>query len=468
MLAFGASDLFTVTGEAEITGAALALPAAALPAADLGDAAGVGALLLELGSGLAASWPGESPAAPLGSALVLLDHGRLAITALTPPAGGQRTRPALQGASAPAAFGYTRRHRQPVHFTSTTDGESVATSVSAEVRLPQPVDVTGDRVGARLPDAQLVITTRPTGERTLQMVGPVDTTDTRPRAFALTNAVLRVSAPHAAGIMGRLDGDILVQGQAIAAYDLQGALPSLPDPYATNAGLTERLGAGRRGTLVSRFQFGPGGEQLDFLLPRDLQLDVPGPGAAVEWAAVVPQSKDDPDGLAVKAAGPVFTFERQPKVVLLDVSSNASRFGVALRPPADRGRTVADGPLRPAQVANMDLAVDGRLLVLLTLPAVQWEPVRQEPGPEPFPEEVRFANSGVPTTVDVPSVDLVPVNPLAAYRTITANFAAPQPRESRARIHPALSGWSPRPGFPRPPETTAAPPSARSGPPPVT
>jgi hypothetical protein len=65
---------------------------------------------------------------------------------------------------------------------------------------------------------------------------------------------------------------------------------------------------------------------------------------------------------------------------------------------------------------------------------VQWEPLRNIPGPEPFPEEVRFLNSGVPTVVDVPTVQLVPVTPLDAYETILTNFAGQHPTPSAARF----------------------------------
>jgi hypothetical protein len=143
--------------------------------------------------------------------------------------------------------------------------------------------------------------------------------------------------------------------------------------------------------------------------------------------------------LAAKAIGDTFRFEQQPRLILLDVSTNVSQFGVALRPPDDdRVAASLSGPTphRPLSVVGLDLAVDGRALVLLTLPAVQWEPVESEPVPDDpaFPSRLSFENSGVPALVDVPTVNLVPVRPDAALDSILENFARPDPQPTRARF----------------------------------
>lgn len=445
------SKLFVADGEADIAAAGLALPAASIAPADLGTASGVGALMLRLERGLRARWTGEASAADLGEAVLLLDESRLAFSAGAALANGRATRPTLAHASAPAEWVMTRRDRAPVHYLAAADGtELVIQSVDAELRLPMPVDVAGNRVGARLLSAQSMLLLHPDGRRDMLVGGLcVVAKPPRPRAFGLTNAVLRATEPLAAVLIGRLgDDDAIVKGRAILAYGLTSVLPSLPDPYAANLGLGKRGEDGLQGVLLSHYSFAPTGEKLEFVLP---------PGAAVDPSALQSAQAADFATTNVAAApnpatasgaardtsmmavndrlGDALDFERQPKIVLLDVSSNASRFGVAMRPPnADARESMAQQPLKPTAVRDLDLTVDGRLLVLLTLPAVQWEPVRSQPGPEPFPDEVRFANSGVPTIIDVPSVNLVPVNPLAAYKTIVENFAQAAPRPANARF----------------------------------
>ena len=433
-----ASKLFEPNGSAPIAAAGLALPAALIAPADLATASGVGALMLSLDGGLSAHWHTQPRVAALGTSLLMLDTSRLALTAQAVRAAGDTVRPALAAALPPGAVSWSWLDRTAVHYFAMADGsEAVAFSAAADLRLPKPVDVGGNRVGARLPAAIMIVNTTAEGAFGLQLFGlaasnPAD----RGIAFALTNAILRVTRPVGVLLAARFEGNTLVEGQALTVHGLSGLLPSLPDPYAANTNLDRRFGVRNQGNLSSRYRFGAAGDEVGFVLPPGVQVDAPVPssdfasGLNITGTATSAHAADSRHD-----RGDLFDFEGQPRIVLLDVSSNASRFGVALRPPRREDAAQASAiALKPPQVTALDLAVDGRMLVLLTLPAVQWEPVRAEPGFEPFPDEVRFANSGVPTILDVPSVELVPVNPLAAYRTILDNFAGPGPLPSRARF----------------------------------
>ncbi|MDQ1922014.1 hypothetical protein [Massilia pseudoviolaceinigra] len=429
-----ASTLFAPSGAAPIAAAGLALPAAVIDPANLGQASGAGALMLELERGLSATWHGEPRPVELGPVLILLDETRLAVSGQAARATGRALRPPLAPLSAPATLAYARIDRSAVHFVTGADGlASVTLTARVDVRLPKPVDVAGNRVGMTLPAAQVVIATTLAGQRSLSVSGlALAPQQQRAIAFALTNAVMRATRPRAFFMMGRLEGERIVEALALTAYGMGGLLPSLPDPYAANTPLgTPFAAAGGQGFLLSQFRFGPGGETLSFVLPQSVAVAPPLAGPGFANVAVPPTLS-----AAVNVNyGDLFDFEAQGKVVLLDVSSNASRFGVAVRPPRRENQdTFGGAPLKPVTVQGLDLSLDGRMLVLLTLPAVQWEPVRNVPGPEPFPDEVRFANSGVPTTIDVPSVELVRINPLAAYDTILDNFAQDNPRPSRARF----------------------------------
>ncbi|NHZ80227.1 hypothetical protein F2P44_13230 [Massilia sp. CCM 8695] len=427
------SALFTPSGAAPVAAAGLALPAAPIDPANLGQASGAGALMLELEPGLGATWHAEPRPVELGPVLILLDETRLAISGLAARASGRALRPPLAPMSAPATLAYARIDKSALHFLAGSDGaESVTLTARVEVRLPKPVDVAGNRVGLTLAAAQLVIATTLAGQRSLSVSGlALARPQEQAIAFALTNAVMRATRPRAFFMMGRLDGERIVEGLALTAYGMGGLLPSLPDPYAANTPLGTPFAAAGQGYLLSQFQFGPAGEKLGFVLPQSLAVVPPLAGPGFAGVGVPPTVS----ATAALNVGDLFDFEAQTKIVLLDVSSNASRFGVAVRPPR-RGKqdSVSSAPLKPVTVQGLDLSLDGRMLVLLTLPAVQWEPVRNVPGPEPFPDEVRFANNGVPATIDVPGVELVRINPLAAYDTILGNFALDHPQPSRARF----------------------------------
>jgi hypothetical protein len=433
-----ASEHFAPSGEAMIALAGLALPVAAIAPDDLGEAAGVGALMLELEPGLVARWDEGKRAVSLGASTLLLDRERLAFTGAAVRSLGEARRLLLT--STPGGdLALARRDEGPVsYFTGPDGGESVVLEALADLRMPRPVTVAGDRVELRLPAASVTSTRAADGVTTLSVAGMAAPPDPkRPLAFALSNAVLRASQPFGGLVTGQLEGDAIVDGLAILGYRLQGLQPSLPDPYASNLTLDRRFGAGDRGVLVSALRWGAV-SSLTFQLPAGVVFDgvaettaFAGQGGSVATASV--------SGAQLAATfdriGDLLDFERLPKIVLLDVSTAASRLGVALRPPRDaNGEFVDFSELKPPQVAGLDLAVDGRMMVLLMLPSVQWEPVRAVPGPEPFPDEVRFANSGVPTIVDVPSVALVPMTPLGAHETLLKNFADPAPRASRARF----------------------------------
>jgi hypothetical protein len=434
-----ASVLFVPSGQARIRAAGLALPAAVVAPGNLGEASGVGALMLEMNAGLAATWQGERRSVRLGETLLLLDGTRLSFTSRETRAENDVVRLRLPFSEA-AGLTYTRLDKTSVLYLTVSNGaEWVTLSAAVDVRLPKPVDVTGGCLGSRLPQTRLVISSTVGGERTLLLSGLTAVLpQERPAAFALTNAVLRVTRPRAFLLVALLQDDAIAEGLALTAYGLRGLLPSLPDPYAANTVLGPRFDARSQGYLLSQFAFSDTGQELRFALPPNVAVVPPlaGPGFAA------PSPTMDARGLIAagelaRAHGDIFEFEGQSKIILVDVSTNASRFGVAVRPPRRDDRQ--DAPrqqqaLHAPQVQGLDLAVDGRMLVLLTLPSVQWEPVRAVPGPEPFPDEVRFANSGVPTTVDVPSVELIPVNPLAAYDAIVENFAQKSPQASRARF----------------------------------
>jgi hypothetical protein len=139
------------------------------------------------------------------------------------------------------------------------------------------------------------------------------------------------------------------------------------------------------------------------------------------------------------------------QLALLDVSSNADQFGVALGVP--------QGELEPAgpafTIENLALTTAGANAKTFLLPQFQWEPVynlfnKQIPA---VPEGFLFSrNDGGPTMAGANSVTLVPVAPLAvaaeivnafAHEQTTASvlFTLPFGIQAVAGLNPANSGY---------------------------
>ncbi len=462
-----ASAGFRPSGAAIIDGAAWALPAAVIAPADLGEASGVGALMLDLAPGLTTLWTGQTAPVRLGSTRLFLDESRLAVIAGAAQGYAVAQHPSLPGSLGRGRFDLTWAKTFPMsYFAQASGSEALVTAASVAVSLETPVDVNGDRIAANAPTAQVAFIETASG-RFLLAQADIRNDDSHSLAFGLTNAVLRASHPIGFLLIAGYDGMQTGAGALSIGYALFGLLPSLPDPYATNvtAGRGRERGDGAGGArLTSITRWTDTAASLEFLLPAGTfvptatfagsdamaaprsssSIRAGGPSGAAGMMAFVSDraavfNPAEESATATKALGDALEFERQPRLILLDVSSNVSQFGVALRPPSDRRSDVGvsqAGGVQPLAVKGLDLVADGRLMVLVTLPAVQWEPAEGEPVQEtpPFPPRVTFANSGVPTVIDVPTVNLVPVTPAAALDDITKNFAAPDPRPARARF----------------------------------
>ena len=133
---------------------------------------------------------------------------------------------------------------------------------------------------------------------------------------------------------------------------------------------------------------------------------------------------------ATTALGDALAFEQGAGLILLDVSTNAGQFGVAWDPSKRTTGAIA--------VENLTFVAEGTDVLLVTLPAVQWETVETIADPDPpgeaLPQWVDFNNSGVPTVFSVPTASLVPVYPTAAITTLIGNFAQRAPLTAQARF----------------------------------
>lgn len=446
------STVFQPSGTAPIVDAAWGLPVEVIDPAQLGQAEGAGALLLWLDPGLQATWLGQADAVEMGPSVLSVDSAQLSLGAAQ--AQGEH----VQQNPQPATGGHDRIGLAwdlsfPLSFFSEAAGsEALLTTANLSAVLSKPIDLGGEQLPIRSASALVAFIATDAG-RFVLMEGTLEPpSGAKVVAFALQNAVLRAGYPTAFLLYGSYDGVTIDVGKFVLTYVLFGIIPTLPDPYAASySSLRSFLDqAGQR--LLSIYSWQGGASTFDFLLTQSPQIAAGtapvGLLAASEPSALFSRGSENQWPIAIKALGEALAFEREHGLILLDVSTNVGQFGVALQ-------TLAEGQGNLG-IHAMSLQVGGSRLVLVTLPAVQWEAVETLADPDPtFPPRLGFANSGVPTLVGVPTVNLVPTYPAAALKQIVENFAAqtPAPAPARFTLPFGLVAWAElrpsEPGAPR-------------------
>ena len=463
-------------GSAPILGGGLALSSAVINPAQLGEAGGVGALMLDLAAGLTARVRSEPEFDALGPAILMLDATRLAVTALVAENKGPPIAVDLGLKAAHGRAEINRLSAAPLRYFAEAQGrETVVYSADVDMRPDLPRDVAGDRVPLKMPGAMMVLSWTTSG-RFMGVFGQV-VNAARHRCFQIKNALCSANEPAFAVLLGELDQGRIVKGGLWALYPLNAIVPTLPDPYASNVPL-HRTGKHRQtSVLVSRVTITDTAQDLEMLLsgppllpplakPADNPLTRIGIDAAGRGKT---KAKGEHDLNWQGALGRALEFETLPKLMLLDISSAAGQLGVALRPdlrdkrasiappekaPAEQGPGEQgpgeqgpgepgpgeQGPVphQPIGISDLSLEADSRYTVLLALPAVQWEPVvamPPDPGDAvPFPDRVVFLNSGVPTVVDVPDEGRVPIAPLPVYDKIRNSPGRTAHSQEKARF----------------------------------
>jgi hypothetical protein len=145
------SASFRPDGSAPIAGAGWALPAARIGSADLGEAAGVGALMLELHAGLSATWTGQADLVALGPTIIFLDEARLATVSAAAQGYSVAQKPQLPHPITRGGVALTWARTFPrSYFAQAAGSEAVFTAAAFAASFEKPVDVSGERV-AQLP-----------------------------------------------------------------------------------------------------------------------------------------------------------------------------------------------------------------------------------------------------------------------------------------------------------------------------
>lgn len=430
------SRLFQPEGRAGIQSSAWGLPVAVANPSTLGEASGSGNLILWLEKGLRAAWLGQPKPVALGPTVLMVDAARLAVIALSAGAQGAQQRFDLWEGSAPNTALLRWGQTFPLRFFSQVAGSEVLwTTTSFEAGLDLPLDVKGERLPLVSKSAQAIFVASSTGVLILVAAALEQPVGARRVGLGLANAVFVATPPNQCWLLARLNDGEAVAGTCALDFSRHALLPSLPDPYAVNLRSLARTLDQPGGTLRSIVTWGPVGARLDFILPPGAGNNLPAENrstATLAGAVDAPlaSSRAANDGVlpgAIKALGDATDFERRRRLILLDVSTRSDQFGVAFQIDRERGPSLS--------VREMQLHTRSQDVLLLTLPAVQWEALitESDPNDPSFPLRLGFANSGVPTLLTVPSVRLVPVHPKAALDQLVENFAldVPQPAQTR-------------------------------------
>jgi hypothetical protein len=433
-----ASTTFMPSASAPIDSAAWTVAVTTADPSLLGQAAGAGALALNLRPGLKATWQGQQRAAALGGCVISVDTQSLAMAAVAAQGEGIRLDPKL-GSSPADRLDLSWRTPFPIFFVAQASGsELLWTEARLDASFAKPVDVNGWRLPLHS-DAAIVVMLVSAAETLLIIEAALSGNTRNQIGFGLVNAVLDATPPTTLYFAAQFDGTSCTAGGALLIYRLLALLPTLPDPYASSAPSWTFIREGAARTLYSVLTWTKTAQTFDFLLPPTSTLPqlpaksgglIPGaPAEAGQTAGIVTTATDASPAFVAKQTGSLLNFEKLGPLVLLDMSTHIDQFGVAFGGASSETHpSLAIGDMR------LQLEADG--VTLVTVPAVQWEVVHteQDPGPGPFPEKLTFPNSGVPAFIRVPTATLIPVYPEAAIGRLVDNFASRTPASVASRF----------------------------------
>jgi len=460
-----ASSLASLTGGGDVKAAGWALPVTVAAPETLGPAAGAGGLALLVENVVVAFT--QQPPLPAGTTWLLAQPGLLTVAADAAIGTGPGRQVNLypdpdggSGVGGRATFRFADAF--PFRYLSSAAGaESVFAQAALDVSLDRPVTATGDRI-ALSATSGLVVFAQTAPATTLLLEAGVGEASAAPFSFALSNALVEVSSPEAFLVIAAITADSpsleAFAGGAAAVFPLASVLPTLPDPYASTvtpfaraaADIAQVRGdvAGARstggplllalvewdataGTVTPSLAFSLFGEQAPSLAQPATADTLPAENAYA--SVLVSRRPTDEQLLGELAVLANETAGSEPgPIALLDVSSAADQFGVRYGYSRSTGAqlaaaadvadatvgTTAFGP----SIQGLDVVAPAHTIRVITLPAVQWEPVSGPDPSGPF-TPMTFPDSGGESELASRSVSLVPVAPKPAIAQMVSDYA---------------------------------------------
>ena len=418
--------LFPMSGSAVIQSAAWAIPVTVVAGGALADLEGPGSLAVTVGSGLEVALPGTAGGSiALNQSTILVTPGRTTVfSAAAANPGATQTLNAWfeDGVVQRSAVELTREATFPAWFFQLDSGaEAVVTRALVTLQIDRPMRASGERLGPRFRALHL-LEQDDSGSRTALLLGRPQQGAFEILALALPNALLTVSEPLVLELNGILNAPNEMQSGAIhLAFPLAHLLPTLPDPYAANFDPHVNL-AVFAGIFVNA--------TVIWTEPFDAHLDIvinPAPFNLQSLGGVLPdfptlRARDESLPEAFNHLG---RQQTDRGLALLDVSSNAGQFGMAIG--------FGDQPGGGFDIRDLTLSVAGSNAMVFLLPQFQCEPVFNKANPNVPGESAGtffFGDDGGPTLAAAETVRLVQVRPIAVLAEVVQSYM--QDRHSAA------------------------------------
>ena len=455
----GESTLVALSGGGAIGPAGWALAVSEAPPASLGPASGSGGLAIEVGS-LALEFAALTDAVPLGHAWLSAIPGQLTITADAAEGTGFAGSVAFYTAPSGGVGGLAQFRfddQFPVRYiTDATGLESVLALARFSLSLDRPVTARGDRLPLEITDGLLAFEQTADAISILIEGAPGASS---PLTIALDNALLSVGGAALVVIRAAQTSVDPLQatiGAAGMLLPLRGALPTLPDPYISTvvpqsaAGLVGSRTNAVDQTLAAREAAASGGTAswLVALLGWDQTVSTAAPTLTFgEFGSVgVLNLEPAPTALVGASASAAFATSTYVEkdvtllaglaglieqgsgstaggIALLDVSSNSDQFGVRY-PGKSRGNDRLGANLEGPRIEGLSLVAPANQVRIITLPAVQWEPITDPNGTGVF-TPMSFPNSGGESQFISHSVTLVELAPTPMLEQLVTDFSVP-------------------------------------------
>ncbi|MCJ1379351.1 hypothetical protein MMC17_002452 [Xylographa soralifera] len=418
----GSSQLMTVSGSATISVAAWSLPVTiATDTTTLGSAAGSGGISLNLAAGLEALLSSDNLPINCGPCTLLVEPSMFEIGGLSATAPNSALSLSLYNlsnltfrSSAPFAF---------VYISESVDLEVWAMATTLVATLDQPRTINNNRVRLSGPAVFELMRNGMTTKLTAR--GTNATANVSAQSFALKNLLLRATDPTSILVTGIYTNNSVPQGIATLGFNLASVLPFLPDPYATNLDFSAPSSTARVGalTMVLTWQ-STTAVVINISLPTATSSSAELITAPAQTKTKI-QVEDQHSTLIerIKSTS-VLAVESRGSPTYLDLSTNVSQFGVLIG-------DVATGSL---SISNLYLEAPNNTVGVITLPAVQWEPVVTVPDPAAFPTPLTYPDCGETFVMVTESVTLVPIAPRQAIDGILGTYNSSAPQEVAARF----------------------------------
>ena len=247
------SPFNTLRGQAQVTAAAWAVPAAPIDVSNPTPAAGEGGMVVACAHGLTNIWKGlDGGELALQSPFLLVDPGSIGITDVGAASSALReTLNLWRDQQNP--FGSSVLLELPAitpfFYESVASGaEAVLTFANANVQADRPVTVAGRALSIFSKNSLVMLAATKT-QRLVYLFDDNILLDNQtltknprpvpaPIALALHNALLKVTPVNGCLLLGTLDASFarVESGFLFLTMGLLGYLPTLPDPYAANLG----------------------------------------------------------------------------------------------------------------------------------------------------------------------------------------------------------------------------------------